>query len=86
MRGFAYEQSAGSIKAKLTQRRRWFIGALGLYPMKGRLPAYKKALVLYTQIAWMSAVISLAAMVLSLVFHFDALVPYSGVFFGAVWY
>ena len=54
--------------------------------MKGRLSSYKKALVLYTQIAWMSAVISLAAMVLSLVFHFDALVPYSGVFFGAVWY
>ena len=86
IRGFAYEQSAGSIRAKLTQRRRWFIGALGLYPMRGRLPLYKKALVLYTQIAWMSAVLSLAAMVLSVVFRFDSVIPYSGVFFGVVWY
>ena len=86
IRGFAYEQSAGSIPAKLTQRRRWFIGALGLYPMKGRVPGYKKALVLYTQIAWMSAVLSLIAMVLSLVFRFDSVIPYSGVFFGVVWY
>lgn len=86
IRGFAYEQSAGSIRAKLTQRRRWFIGALGLYPMKGKIPLYKKFLVLYTQMAWMSAVLSLIAMVLSVVFRFDSVIPYSGVFFGVVWY
>jgi len=86
IKGFAYEQSAGSLKAKLTQRRRWFIGALGIYPLKDKIPLYKKVLVLYTQVAWMSAVISLAAMILSVAFHFDSLIPYNGIFFGVVWY
>ena len=54
--------------------------------MKGRVPLYKKILVLYTQLAWMSAVLSLAAMVLSVAFRFDSVIPYSGVFFGVVWY
>jgi egghead protein (zeste-white 4 protein) len=85
MKGFAYEKPPLNANDHLRQRRRWILGIIDTLkrkdvPLKYKLPS------LYGLISWYSALPSLGAIVLSIIYPTGGLFPYSGILGGFIWY
>ena len=84
LKGFAYEQAALHLRDQLTQRRRWFQGWWRAV-LHQPFPFARKLVMTYGMLVWMSAILSVTAMVLSWVFGFSAIFVYTGALTGFVW-
>ena len=85
LRGFAYEKSASNVRGSLSQRRRWFIGGMGVYSI-GFIPFYKKVILFYMHLSWLSAILSIFSMIASVILKYGSIIEFSGVVVGLVWY
>ena len=85
MKGFAYECPPFSVKDHLKQRRRWVLGNMEIMQRRD-IPARHKARLLYGLVSWFSAIPSLLAFLLSIVYPTGGMGLLGGLTTGIVWY
>ena len=86
MKGFAYEKPPLTMGDQLKQRRRWILGTIEV--LRRRDVALKfKAPIIYSLSSWLSALPSIIASILGLVYPTGGIFPFIGGFFtGFIWW
>jgi beta-1,4-mannosyltransferase len=85
LKGFAYEKGAFSVSDQLRQRRRWMHGVVFALVRSRELNARRRLSLLYSAVAWFSALPSVAVLLASVELHYGPLLIFTGVFTGFVW-
>lgn len=85
LKGFAYEKGAFSLGDQLRQRRRWVHGVLFALFRSPDLPVRRRLTLLYSALAWFSALPSVLALVASIELRYGPLLIFTGIFTGFVW-
>jgi beta-1,4-mannosyltransferase len=85
MRGFAYEKPPFTIGDHLKQRRRWVLGTIDFIKRNDIELKYKVSSI-YSLVSWYSAVPSLVATVLNILYPTGGMFIMSGALAGLVWY
>lgn len=85
LKGYGYEKPPLTTKDLLKQRRRWAHGAMQIVFDKRIRPRYRLA-ALYGVVSWMSALPSLIAFAVSIIYPTGGLFPASGIIAGFTWY
>lgn len=85
LKGFAYENSPFSLRDQLRQRKRWFRSHFYCVMKRKDVTAGRKALTMYSTIAWLSALPSFIGMVLSFAIGLHSTFPAFGAVTGVAW-
>lgn len=86
LKGFAYEKPPFTLRDQLKQRRRWILGSVEVLGRRD-IPSRYKLPLAYSLGSWLSALPSIGASILGLLYPSGGVLPYVGGFVtGFMWY